>query len=186
MPKLKTLLNISLLLLFSLNLSCQDRMVNILYVLPKNYEGPIVVLYGQKEGKPKEYYNKDWRVYRINKDGTLRTQFEYERKSYLNMRFCYENKETKDWMRSVYVYEYPKDWTHIAPKPVLEANEMYLFGGSTNIHYCGLATYWYCGKSKDTIKQLINKYQHSYRKIDGSIGFMLIDNIIDSLRSPCK
>ncbi len=103
MPKSKTILNISLLLLFSLNLSCQDRMVNILYELPKNCEGPIVVLYGQKDGKPKEYYNNDWRVYRINKDGTLKTQFEYERKSYLNMRFYMKIKKQKIDEASLYL-----------------------------------------------------------------------------------
>lgn len=185
MTRLKTILNLSCLLLFSLNLSCQYRTVNILYVLPKNYEGPIIVLYDQKDGKPKEYYHNDWRVYRINKEGTLKTQFEYEAKSYLNMQFCYENEEEKDWMEPLYIYHYPDKWKEYPPR-LLTPKKVYLFGGTTNIDHCGLATFMYYGKSKDTIEQLINKYESSYPKADSTLGPMLINEIISSLRLPCK
>ncbi len=183
MPKSKTILNISLLLLFSLNLSCQDRMVNILYVLPQNYEGPIVVLYGQKDGKPKEYYNNDWRVYRINKYGTLKTQFEYERKSYLNMRFCYENKETKDWMKPVYIYDYEY-------KPDLcnseNNNYLYVHLGPTEIHHCGFSSYQFCSFSINNIKNQANYFLKAYLDIKKQTYIVRMDSLVNSLRSPCK
>ncbi len=159
----------------------------ILYVLPQNYEGPIVVLYGQKDGKPKEYYNNDWRVYRINKDGTLRTQFEYPRSSFINERCCYENREgIGNWLVPIHMDEYVDKWTRNNP-PALKRNNIYVYGGLTDIHPCGLTMYYYCGRTRDTIIALLKKHEYpGYKPGKHMDTFISINKIIDSLHYPCK
>ena len=48
---------------------------NSIYILPKNYQGVVFILYGQKDGKQQRYEDSK-RVYEIPADGILRTQFE--------------------------------------------------------------------------------------------------------------
>lgn len=46
-----------------------------IFLIPNGFKGKIEIIYGKKDGKPKEF-EKGWRVYRIPKDGILKTQFE--------------------------------------------------------------------------------------------------------------
>lgn len=47
---------------------------NDIFLIPQDYRGQVLILYGQENGQPKEF-EKLWRVYRIPENGTLKTQF---------------------------------------------------------------------------------------------------------------
>ena len=66
-----------ILLLSAINIltSCAEIAEPEIHLIPKSYKGPIIIIYGQKDGRPKKYEGS-FRVYEISKDGVLRTQFE--------------------------------------------------------------------------------------------------------------
>ena len=45
-----------------------------LTLLPDGYTGPVLVLYEQRDGQPREYRG-NWRIFRIPASGVLKTQF---------------------------------------------------------------------------------------------------------------
>ena len=65
------------------------------YLIPDGYRGRIFVFYNQKDGSPAEYDNNHWRVYRFNKNGVLKTQFDVSNGAIplSNVKFYY-NKDT--------------------------------------------------------------------------------------------
>jgi len=48
------------------------------FVLPNDFEGCVIVLFGEENGEPKEYNDNGDRVYRIPKNGVLKTQFKHK------------------------------------------------------------------------------------------------------------
>lgn len=63
-------------LLFLLTVtSCAQQAENTIRLIPQGYEGPVLIIFNQKDGTPTEYEG-DKRVYRIPKNGVLRSQFE--------------------------------------------------------------------------------------------------------------
>lgn len=61
-------------LLIALFLFSCDRGENEIYIVPKNYTGYIIVIYGQKKGTEPAFEAKK-RVYKIPSNGVLKTQF---------------------------------------------------------------------------------------------------------------
>ena len=57
----------------------QGKADNEIYVLPNDYEGAVIVLMNEPEGKPKRYDREGNRVYEIPSSGVLKTRFELER-----------------------------------------------------------------------------------------------------------
>jgi hypothetical protein len=57
------------------------------YLIPENYIGPVIVIFNQKDGQPKEYEGKR-RLYRIPLTGVLFTQFKDEQ-GWINQDYYY-------------------------------------------------------------------------------------------------
>ena len=55
-------------------LNCTSADESII-VIPEGYVGPVLVVFGQKNGETQEYL-KGKRLYRINEDGLLKSQFD--------------------------------------------------------------------------------------------------------------
>lgn len=56
--------------------SCtKQKSENAIVLIPKGYTGPLLIIFNQTDGEPKEY-EADKRLYRIPYNGILRTQFE--------------------------------------------------------------------------------------------------------------
>lgn len=62
-----------LLILMSIT-SCAQEAEDTIRLIPEGYEGAVLIIFNQKDGESKEY-DDDKRVYRIPKNGILRTQF---------------------------------------------------------------------------------------------------------------
>ena len=56
-------------------ISCKTKGEDSIYLVPKYYEGNLVILFNQKEGLDTLYENKK-RIYRFDYNGVLKTKFE--------------------------------------------------------------------------------------------------------------
>ncbi len=65
---------LSILLVFAITLSCKQKYESVIYSIPSNYEGNVLIIFDQKSGVPPLYENGR-RVYEIPSSGVLRTQF---------------------------------------------------------------------------------------------------------------
>ncbi|MCX2679362.1 hypothetical protein OOZ15_05350 [Galbibacter sp. EGI 63066] len=63
------------LILGCIFLSCAEEGEDSIRLIPKGYEGPVLIVFNQSKGEPKEYEDGK-RVYRIPENGILETQFE--------------------------------------------------------------------------------------------------------------
>jgi len=59
--------------------SCASRVGGSICLLPQGYIGPVLIIYGQKDGDPPEI-ERGLHVYRIPATGVVRTRNEYQRK----------------------------------------------------------------------------------------------------------
>jgi len=62
-----------LLLLVTIT-SCAQEAENTIRLIPEGYKGSVLIIFNQEDGLPKEYEG-DKRVYRIPKNGILKTKF---------------------------------------------------------------------------------------------------------------
>ena len=62
-----------LLLLLTIT-GCAQEAEDTIRLMPEGYQGPVLIIFNQKYGTPKEYEG-DKRLYRIPENGILRTQF---------------------------------------------------------------------------------------------------------------
>jgi hypothetical protein len=62
-----------------------------IYFIPKGYKGYVFIFYNQKDGAPKEYNKNNFRIYRINNKGILKTQFDVNKGDVrlANIKFYY-------------------------------------------------------------------------------------------------
>ena len=66
------------LLLFVITIfiiSCEREGENSIYLIPKNYEGNLIILFNQQDGKDTAF-DKQERIYRFDKYGILKTKFQ--------------------------------------------------------------------------------------------------------------
>jgi hypothetical protein len=54
--------------------NCTNKGEDSIRLIPKNYTGPVLIVFNQDDGEPKEY-EEGKRLYRISKEGILKTQF---------------------------------------------------------------------------------------------------------------
>ncbi len=59
------------------------------YILPNNYTGPVIILFNQSNGKS-EKYNNGKRIYEVNKNGILKTQFKFQ-EGFRDIEYKYYN-----------------------------------------------------------------------------------------------
>ena len=71
---LQIIIGISPLIIFGIFLQMNKSSEDI-FLIKNDFRGTIVIIYGQKDGAEKEFENKK-RIYRIPKNGILKTQFE--------------------------------------------------------------------------------------------------------------
>jgi hypothetical protein len=84
----KMLPKILILIIFAFTVSCslgEDET----YIIPTNYTGPVIVLFNQSTGKP-EKYNNGKRIYEIDKNGILKTQFVFQ-EGFRDINYKYSN-----------------------------------------------------------------------------------------------
>jgi hypothetical protein len=87
----KMLPKILILIIFAFTVSCsfgEDET----YIIPTNYTGPVIVLFNQSTGKP-EKYNNGKRIYEIDKNGILKTQFVFQ-EGFRDINYKYSNGKT--------------------------------------------------------------------------------------------
>jgi len=58
-----------------------------IYLIPEDFEGPVIIMFDETEGQPIKYEEKK-RVYQIPDNGVLRTQFK-DQDNYVHMEFYY-------------------------------------------------------------------------------------------------
>lgn len=70
---------LSLLICSFLTASCQNLGEETIYLIPEGYEGNVLVIFNQPNGRDAVYEGKK-RVYKIDSTGVLRTKFSNDRK----------------------------------------------------------------------------------------------------------
>ncbi len=65
---------IGILILVSAFISCAQQAEDSIRLIPDDYIGPVLIIFDQEDGEPEEYEDGK-RLYRIPKDGVLKTQF---------------------------------------------------------------------------------------------------------------
>ena len=71
--------------------SCSTKIIDVVYILPDNYQGNVCIIFNQPTGRASEYAGKT-RIYRIPVNGLLRTQFESNHGSYSVITYCYSSQ----------------------------------------------------------------------------------------------
>jgi hypothetical protein len=66
--------NLFYLLFYLFAMSCGRQGENCIYLIPKDYEGNLIIIFDQKEGKDPVYDNQT-RVYTFDQSGVLKTKF---------------------------------------------------------------------------------------------------------------
>jgi len=69
------MIRVTILMILLSMVGCAQKAEDTIRLIPEGYEGPVMIIYNQKDGVPKEY-EENKRVYRIPDNGLLRTQFE--------------------------------------------------------------------------------------------------------------
>ena len=82
------IIGISPLIMFYVFLQINKSSEDV-FIIENEFKGTIVVVYGQKKGKEKEFENNK-RIYRIPKNGVLKTQFELKGNSASFGEYYYE------------------------------------------------------------------------------------------------
>lgn len=80
-------------LIFSLSCSLFAKPTDIVYLIPENFTGGVIVLYNQPDGIEPEKTTDGAIIYRIPKDGFLKVKAAFERK---NFRFKYYFVDAND------------------------------------------------------------------------------------------
>lgn len=86
------------ILVFQISSASKD-----IFLIPENYKGKITIQYNQKNGFEKEFEGLWWRIYKVPKDGILKTKFEIKGNSisYSGSKYYYvdENGNRKEIKR---------------------------------------------------------------------------------------
>ncbi len=89
----KTMALFSILLFLS---SCINQAEPEIHLIPKDYKGPVIIIFDDKKGSPEKYENGS-RVYEIPQDGVLRTQFKKQQGSIApgKLKYYYYDKNER-------------------------------------------------------------------------------------------
>jgi len=177
MIKMKNSLSI---LLFSFCfLSCR-RIDKEKFVLPLHYEGPVIVIFDQKDGN-KEQYDKDgYRVYEIQRNGVCKTQFEVQGGEIIQ-KFAYKNmdgslQDLKDirYNSAEDIYQFPEDPAVLPPNQIYTANWGSTLSGDIYYHSFIL------GNSKNKINILYNNFFSMRKNAEGNTIGLKIGELFES------
>lgn len=95
------------------------------YILPNDFTGAVIVLYGQKDGDPKKYDDKGNRIYHIPENGTLKTQFDFQ-EDWRQVKYIYKNGKTLRYLLP------PDDvWNDTIANTKRKNDSVYVFGSTT-------------------------------------------------------
>lgn len=73
----KKMVGLSIFFCFLFN-SCMNFAEDEIYVLPNDFEGPVIVLFEESEGIPEKYNDGGAKVYEVPDSGILKAQFKKE------------------------------------------------------------------------------------------------------------
>jgi len=136
------------------------------FVLPVNYEGPVIVIFDQKNGNKKQYDKDGYRVYEIQSNGVCKTQFKVQGGEIIQ-KFEYKNidgtlQDLKDmrYDSAEDIYQNPEAPAVLPPNQIYTANWGSTLSGDINYHD------FIVGKSKDTINILYIEYYSPNGKLE--------------------
>ncbi len=81
------------IILISCFTNCAQKAEDSIRLIPEGYVGPVLIIFNQEDGEPVEYEG-DKRMYRIPKNGILKTQFK-PNFGVQNIRFFYVDAKNK-------------------------------------------------------------------------------------------
>lgn len=117
----------SIILFFS---SCFNQAEPEIHLIPKDYTGPVIIIFDDKQGVPAKYENGN-RVYEIPQDGVLRTQFKKQQGSIApgKLKYYYYDKNER---QEINYLQSTKDVTdsasYVFSKELSNATVRYLVG----------------------------------------------------------
>lgn len=121
--------------------SCTNIVEGEIHLIPKGYEGPVIIVFDQQNGVPEKYENGS-RVYEIPNDGVLRTQFKPQEEGYIPMeklKYYYYDSNGRNEITYLPTTNEVKDsiTTYIFTKQLAKGNIRYLIGKLSNaeVHY---------------------------------------------------
>jgi hypothetical protein len=71
------------MIIWGLILSCSEKPQSEIHLIPKNYKGPVIIIFGDLNGE-NELYENGKRVYRIPSNGILRTKFKTQEEGFIS------------------------------------------------------------------------------------------------------
>jgi len=92
-------------LFFSIAVSCIRIAEDSIFLIPKEYEGTIIVLFDQKDGQPVEYSKSGERIYRIPANGILKSKFSSNTGNSKWKIYYIDNKGSKTPIPIIYSHE---------------------------------------------------------------------------------
>lgn len=98
-----------------ISFSIYSESSNNIFLIPKGYTGRVVIVHGCKDGEPREFEGT-YRVYRIGKDGLLKSKFSFAGNAFdsLHSRYYYvdENGKKEEISQNTGTGIYPQGlWT---------------------------------------------------------------------------
>lgn len=77
--------------------SCLNTAESEIHLIPREYKGPVIIIFNEKNGVPEKYENGS-RVYEIPTNGILRTRFRQQKRGYIapdKVRYYYYNGRSR-------------------------------------------------------------------------------------------
>lgn len=101
----QTILGISPVIAFYIFIQVNKASEDV-FIIPENFKGTIAIVYGQENGNEKEFENGK-RLYRIPKNGILKTQFELKGETANFGEYYFETDEDKRIRIKSFPYDQP-------------------------------------------------------------------------------
>lgn len=110
-------------LIFSLSCSLLAKPIDVVYLIPENYTGGVIILYNQPDGIEPQKTKDGTIIYRIPKDGFLKVKPTFERK---NFKFKYyfidanDNRTEIEYLQRAHYVRDPGDTTSKSEDSITE------------------------------------------------------------------
>lgn len=122
--------------------SCRNKAENETFLLPNDYNGNVIIFYGEENGSSKKYDEDGNRVYEIPNDGILNTKFEqengfrnavYKRKNGQILRYLWPSDPVwKDTVNTSSIY---KDSVYVYTSRSSKGASWFNVGKPQNVEY---------------------------------------------------
>lgn len=87
------------------NTSCSKTGEDSILLIPKGFQGTLVIIFNQGYGASKEYNNQGERVYRIPNSGVLKTNFAPNRGTSLLSLYSYSKNNSLEKLPIIYTFD---------------------------------------------------------------------------------